>query len=418
MRPGARAARRPPAPPPVTLADVTGGRRAALMAVDAVAAAVILVLTVTGWQPPTQRDLLGTAVLAVAACVSTRAVVPWVTGRDRDGSSLGTVVDLSSLVLLLSALLSPTALIPLVCLPSFAVDYFWARRPLFAVVLNAVALTALTQVAGVVRETVARGDVSQARWALAAWGAAALWTVGAYLWAVLGRWIVRGAVPEWSNLGDTVPFFQEAAMAATTVLGATLWRLDPVLVIYMIVPVAILQRLLYFREVQVAARSDDKTGLWNCRFFEECAQRELGRARRTGSPLALLVLDMDLLRVINNTYGHQNGDRALIHVAQVLSRRARRYDLVCRFGGEEFLVLLPGTPLDAAVDVAERLREEIRSTPLILGDHAVTVSVSIGVAQLEPRDGDLEQLLAAADARVYAAKNAGRDRVVGGPLPV
>jgi len=134
--------------------------------------------------------------------------------------------------------------------------------------------------------------------------------------------------------------------------------------------------------------------------------------------VALLVVDMDLLRDVNNTYGHQNGDRALIHVAQVLSRRARRYDLVCRFGGEEFLVLLPGTTLDAAVDVAERLRQEVRSTPLVLGGHPVTVSVSIGVAELDLDDGDLERLVSDADARVYAAKHAGRDRVVGGRLPV
>jgi len=402
----------------VTLADVTGPRRAALVTVEAVGAAVILALTVTRWQPATPRELVGTAALAAAACLSTPAVVPRAKGHDRDGAALGTVVDLSSVVLLLAALLSPTALIPLVCLPSLAVDRLRARRPLFAVVLAAVALTAVTQVSAAVRETLAPGEVSQARWAVAAWSAAAVSTVGAYLWALIGRWIVRGALPEWSALGEGIPFFQEAAAAATAVLGATLWRIDPLLAVYMIGPVAILHRLLSFREIQVAARTDDKTGLWNYRFFAECARRELGRAHRTGSPVALLVVDMDLLRDVNNTYGHQNGDRALIHVAQVLSRRARRYDLVCRFGGEEFLVLLPGTTLDAAVDVAERLRQEVRSTPLVLGGHPVTVSVSIGVAELDLDDGDLERLVSDADARVYAAKHAGRDRVVGGRLPV
>jgi diguanylate cyclase (GGDEF)-like protein len=235
---------------------------------------------------------------------------------------------------------------------------------------------------------------------------------------LLGRWIVRGVAPDWDHLVETVPVFQEASIAGTAVLGATLWRIDPLLEIYLVAPVAILHRLLSFRDVEVAARTDDKTGLYNYRYFEECAQREVGRARRTGAPLSLLVLDMDRLRDVNNTYGHQSGDRALIHVAHVLSRNARRYDVVCRFGGEEFLVLLPATPLGVAAEVAERLRQEVRGTPVLLAGRPVSVSVSIGVAEFEPSAGDLERLLADADARVYAAKRAGRDRVVAGSLPV
>jgi diguanylate cyclase (GGDEF)-like protein len=237
--------------------------------------------------------------------------------------------------------------------------------------------------------------------------------------------------PEWADLPETVPVFQEAAMAATAVLAATLWRIDPLLVLYMAGPVAILQRLLYFREVQLAARTDDKTGLLNYRFFAESATREIGRARRTAQPLSLLVIDMDRLRDVNNTYGHQSGDRALSHVAAALASGARPYDLVCRFGGEEFLVLLPGTPVAAATEVAERLRQAVRTAPLRLGDDLVTVTVSIGVAELAvrrtdalpdgsapPAEAQLERLVAEADARVYAAKGAGRDRVVAAAVPV
>jgi diguanylate cyclase (GGDEF)-like protein len=400
----------------VTFAALPGPRRDALLATEAFSATVILVLTVIRWHPPSRGELAGTAVLALAACVCARVVVPWVSARDRDGTTLGTVVDLSSLVFLLAALLAPSSLIPLACLPSFAVDV-WAKRPLFAVALNALALTAITQIGGVVREMTARGTAVDARWAVAAWSTAALVTCASCVWVVLGRWIVRGVRPDWDHLGETVPVFHEASIAGTAVLGATLWRIDPLLEIYMIAPVAILHRLLSFRDVQVAARTDDKTGLYNYRYFEECAQRELGRARRTGAPVSLLVLDMDRLRDINNTYGHQSGDHALIYVAQVLTRNARRYDLVCRFGGEEFLVLLPGTPLHVAAEVAERLRQEVRATSLLLAGRSVRVSVSIGVAQLDPSDGDLERLLADADARVYAAKSAGRDRVVAGSLP-
>ena len=293
----------------------------------------------------------------------------------------------------------------------------------------------MTQVAALLRVHLATdpggGEAAPAsgRWALAAWAAVAVILLGAFVWAPLGRWLVRGVRLDRAHLPETVPVFQEAAMAATAVLGATLWRIGPLLVVYLAGPVAILQRLLYFREVQLAARTDDKTGLLNYRFFAECATREIGRAGRTAQPLSLHVVDMDRLRDVNNTYGHQNGDRALVHVAAALAGGARPYDLVCRFGGEEFLVLLPGTPVGAAAEVAERLRQAVRRVPLRLGGDLVTVTVSIGVAELAARHvgalpgagGDrgtagppaqLERLVAEADARVYDAKGAGRDRVV------
>lgn len=424
VRPGSRAAR-PPAPPPVALADVRGRRRVALVCAEVAAVAVLVGITAGRWRTPGVRELAATLALAAAAAALTQATVPWagavpgVGDRGGEGTDSGLVVDLSGLALLVAALVLPVALVPVACLPSFAVDRVQGRRPLFAVVLNALVLTALTQVAALLRDVVAPGPAGQLRWAVAAWSAVALATLGGFGWALLGGWIVRGTVVDRSRVGEFLPVFQEVSVAATAVLAATLWRVDPWLVVYLAGPLAILLRLLTFREVQVAARTDDKTGLWNFRFFEESAQRELGRARRTGTPLSLLVVDMDRLRDVNNTYGHPVGDRALLHVARVLSTGARRYDLVCRFGGEEFLVLLPGTALEPATEVAERMRAAVRATPLRSGDRTVPVSVSIGVATLDPRTGDagLEELLAAADARVYAAKGAGRDRVVAGPMP-
>ncbi|HYY10322.1 MAG TPA: GGDEF domain-containing protein [Kineosporiaceae bacterium] len=424
MRP--RAGQPPPVPPgpPPALVALPPARRTAVLATDAAAALGIVVVTLASWRAPSAADLQATLALAVAGSLAARAVVPWVSGRDRHGAA-GTVVDLSGFVLALAALLLPVALVPLAVLPSFAGDYLWARRRLFAVVLNALVLTGVTQLSALVREQLAQtpGGTAAATtpaWAVAAWAATALLVGGNLAWGAAGRWLVRGVPPDLPTLIESLPVFQEAATVATAVLAATLWRIDPLLVVYLAAPVAILQRLLYFNEVQLAARTDGKTGLLNYRFFEECALREITRARRAGSPLALLVVDMDRLRDVNNTYGHQCGDRALVHVSGAIAAGARRFDLACRFGGEEFLLLLPGTTAASAAQLAERLRGTVRATPLALGGDLVTVTVSIGVADLasaaagstaEPQ-ALLERLLALADARVYAAKSAGRDRVV------
>ena len=418
------------AAPPPGLAALPTARRTATLLTDGVCALVLVIVTTATWRTPSQGELLAAVVLGVGSCVAARAVVPWVSGTDRNGSA-GTVVDLSGLVFAVAALLLPVGLVPLAVLPGFAVDYFWARRRLFAVVLNALVLTAVSQVAALVAQHVAgagpggTAPATSAAWAVGAWSGAAVLVAGVLGWCLVGRWLVRGVPLHRGELREGVPLFQESAMTATAVLGATLWRIDPLLLIYMIGPVAILQRLLYFREVQLAARTDDKTGLLNYRFFEECATREVARAARSGQPVSLLVVDMDRLRDVNNTYGHQCGDEALGLVASALAAGARRGDLVCRFGGEEFLVLLPGTPLPDAADVAERLRQAVRATPLRFGADEVTVTISIGVADLgdagppaqDPRSR-VEHLVAVADARMYAAKGAGRDRVVATAVPV
>ena len=397
---------------PTVLAVLPPHRLRAVLATDVACGLLLVVAVGVSWRPFTHAELVTALALAVAAALAAQAVVPWISGGDLDGSAGGQVIDLSSLVFVLAALLVPLSLVPLVCLPSFVLDRVVARRPLFAVVLNALALTAITTLAAAARLAIGGGPPDSARWAVAAWTAAAVYTAGTYAWALAGRWLVRGVLPHRRHVRESLPLFQEAAMAATAVLGATLWRISPLLAVYMIGPVAVLQRLLYFREVQVAARTDGKTGLLNYRWFEECARREIIRARRAVSPLALLVVDMDRLRDVNSAFGHQGGDQALRHVAAALAGGARRDDLVCRFGGEEFLVLLPGTSLDAASEVAERLRHAISAAPLRLARGEVRVSVSIGVAGLQEGAADLETLVTLADTRLYAAKDAGRDRVV------
>ena len=156
------------------------------------------------------------------------------------------------------------------------------------------------------------------------------------------------------------------------------------------------------------ATRDSLTGLANRRLFDESLQREVARAQRLATPLSLLVLDVDHFKQVNDTYGHQTGDAVLREVADALVANTKNYDVAARYGGDEFVVLLPGCSRDDALRVAERVRHGIARA---VGEAPVTISA--GVATVPDNATDAERLMAAADAALYDAKRTGRDRVAG-----
>ncbi len=166
------------------------------------------------------------------------------------------------------------------------------------------------------------------------------------------------------------------------------------------------------------AAHDALTGVANRRSLIAALERDVARAVRTREPYALMMLDIDHFKAVNDTRGHLAGDQVLCHVAAMLRTRLRAQDLVGRYGGEEFLVLLPDTPLRGAMELAEVLRQAVAQTPCMHEGRALPVTVSIGVCggRLEQGDhGDL--LIHTADQALYAAKAAGRNRVEGALLP-
>lgn len=160
------------------------------------------------------------------------------------------------------------------------------------------------------------------------------------------------------------------------------------------------------------ASTDNLTGLANRMKLAEVLERERSHALRDNKPLSLIVLDVDYFKRINDHYGHDAGDRALCHMAAVLSGRLRDTDLLCRLGGEEFAVLLPGAALDQAADLANDLRRYLRNHPLHIGEHQQEMTFSAGVATLGEDGQTLDALMQTADRRMYEAKAAGRDQVV------
>lgn len=162
------------------------------------------------------------------------------------------------------------------------------------------------------------------------------------------------------------------------------------------------------------AAHDPLTGLYNRRYFERRLKEEIAHARRHKRPFALILVDLDHFKLVNDTYGHEDGDRVLKHVAEVLGTSLREDDVACRYGGEEFLLLLRATPGTAARVVANRLRASLAQKPLALGEKEEKrhITFSAGVAAADDRNNyNADDIIGRADAALYRAKRAGRNRV-------
>lgn len=159
------------------------------------------------------------------------------------------------------------------------------------------------------------------------------------------------------------------------------------------------------------ARRDALTGLLNRRAIDDVLDDEAHRARRLGTPFSVLMIDVDHFKSINDRFGHAAGDRALQHLATLLSGQMRDIDRVARYGGEEFIVLLPATTAAEAAVLAERLRERVASLPMVWEDQDMPLTVSIGLAQWAGPQDQPGPLVSRADAALYRAKAGGRNRV-------
>lgn len=167
------------------------------------------------------------------------------------------------------------------------------------------------------------------------------------------------------------------------------------------------------RELRRLATTDPLTGANNRRRFTEISERELQRCKRYGHPLCVMILDADKFKAVNDTYGHEAGDRVLKSLSAVCRSQLRDVDVFGRFGGEEFTITLPDTSRETAYEAAERLRIALSETPVELEDgRTISFTVSIGAAVLSSEADTLDDLFAHADAALYRAKEGGRNRVV------
>jgi diguanylate cyclase (GGDEF)-like protein len=212
--------------------------------------------------------------------------------------------------------------------------------------------------------------------------------------------------------------FENGLEFGTLVLGgitAVCLAREPWLAILVPPAVFLLQHHALIRELVEAATTDVKTELLNAASWRQLAEQELATARRRKSNVAVFVIDMDHFKRINDEYGHLGGDAALRAVGEALAEEFRGYDAVGRFGGEEFVALVPGVDMETASGVAERVRRRIESlritSDVISSTEPLTVTASIGVVVRGSHGDTLDELLHAADRALYVAKNAGRNAV-------
>ncbi len=166
------------------------------------------------------------------------------------------------------------------------------------------------------------------------------------------------------------------------------------------------------RNLERLANTDSLTGVWNRRYFLNIAEQETQRSRRYNRPLSVLMIDIDHFKKVNDTYGHVVGDEVLIMMTETVIHYLRNVDVLGRFGGEEFVALLPETDSKAALITGERIRENIEQITIPVEGKLVSITVSIGVSSYQLGDANIDVLIQRADEALYQAKNQGRNRVI------
>ena len=211
------------------------------------------------------------------------------------------------------------------------------------------------------------------------------------------------------------PLLSDGAMLSLGYMAALLWALTPWLMLLVLGPFVLFYQALQVPNLKKKSQMDTKTGLWNARYFEERFSQELADVKRLNRPLSIIMVDLDLLRNINNTYGHVAGDVVIAGVGDIIMQTIGKENIACRFGGEEYAIVLPHVDQTTAADyVAERIRQGVERSPFHVTTSTTPLhaTVSLGVASF-PGDGQsVTDLIHEADIALYQAKIQGRNRVV------
>lgn len=240
-----------------------------------------------------------------------------------------------------------------------------------------------------------------------------LFTLANHLMVGLVIWFTgQGSFAE-SGVFDIFPLMFDFSLMTMGAGTAMLWGVNPYAVILTLLPLYLFYSTSKVPALERQTEMDSKTGIYNVAYFNQALENELKRANRFERPLTVVMADMDLLRHINNTYGHLAGDEVLIGVANILKTSIREYDVVARFGGEEFVLLMPETSAEEVFHRVEQIRQKIEQARFAVQTSVTPIqaTMSFGIAGRLDSGQTSKQILHNADAALYHAKLKGRNRV-------
>lgn len=319
-------------------------------------------------------------------------------------------------IVVAAAILLPPPLVALIVVVQHLPEWAKDRYPWFIQVFNMANYTLAAIAAGAVFEAITgvsgRGGAADLQFFVAGLAAALVFVGVNHTLLAIALVTARGQRFLETGLFTFHSLSMDIGLAVLGVVVAALWEVNPFLIVLALAPLLLLHRTLVLPKLEAEARQDPKTGLYNARFFSDALDEAVERLGRGGPGFSLLLADLDLLREINNGYGHLAGDAVLAGVAKVLRETIRPHDIPARFGGEEFCVLLPDTGLEEGRIVAERIREAVERARFEVdtATSPIGVTISIGVAGA-PDDGvTARDILHLADVAAYRAKSEGRNR--------
>jgi diguanylate cyclase (GGDEF)-like protein/putative nucleotidyltransferase with HDIG domain len=225
-------------------------------------------------------------------------------------------------------------------------------------------------------------------------------------------WLARGENFKVSGIFDTFPLVMDLTFLTFGAMLNVVWNTSPYAMILFLFPLYLIYMTLRIPALERQTEIDQKTGLFNHQYFMQHLTKELDRANRFDRPVSVIMLDLDLLRNINNTYGHLAGDEVLIGIARILKQSVREYDVVARFGGEEFAIMLPETTIQQSFERAEIIRHAIEGMDFTIPTSVTPIkaTISLGLAERESFTQTTEEIIHNADTALYHAKLSGRNR--------
>ena len=306
---------------------------------------------------------------------------------------------------------APAAVI--VMLVGSLVEWFWHRYPWYIQIFNIAQLVVAAAVAGYGYELVlGSGQSGDLAAAAAIVAGTAIFTGVNHLMVGLVLRFARGESLSESGVFDRLTLAIDATLFAMGGGAALIWLVNPFGTLLAVIPIYLIYSTLRVPALQRQAVTDPKTGLFNARYFTEALEKEMARADRFNRPMTVVMADLDLLRNINNTYGHLAGDAVLAGVARVLQQSMRDYDIVARFGGEEFAVMLPETEPQMALQRVENIRMAIEAATFEVSTSVAPIraTMSFGLSGRQAAGESPNEVVHRADLALYQAKLNGRNR--------